>query len=123
MEVPLKAVQDYSANLTYSITASWIISGLVLKQRTYTGVGIADKRSSRALSCKVIHSDKALRKLPMVNAPASHAVSSAIAPFCYFQKLNQLSHARQLDIKRFGACLLEKRYTIFFLLKDLQLLR
>jgi len=31
MEVILKAVPNYSGNLTYSITASWMISGLVLK--------------------------------------------------------------------------------------------
>ena len=47
-------------NLTYGIPASWMISGLVLKQREDTGLGISQKLIYTMLSGKVVYSDKAL---------------------------------------------------------------
>jgi len=41
------------------MTASWMISGLVLKSREYTELGIAQKLISGTLSGKVVYSDNA----------------------------------------------------------------
>ena len=48
-----------SGNLTYSITASWMISGLVLKERKDTRLDMAQTLISSTLSGKVGYSDSA----------------------------------------------------------------
>ena len=48
-----------SGNIASSMTASWMISGLVLKYRKDTGVGMAQTLISSTLSGKAVYSDSA----------------------------------------------------------------
>ena len=52
-----------SGNLTYGITASWIISGLVLKQRKDTELGMSQRLIFKMLSGKVVYFDRTLLDL------------------------------------------------------------